>query len=61
MKALCDLSVIVPSDNMQFVEDLHLSIAHCIFSLFKQKIYAAAAIKPSVVAVAATGAGTHQV
>jgi D-sedoheptulose 7-phosphate isomerase len=61
MKALCDLSVIVPSDNMQFVEDLHLSIAHCIFSLLKQKIYAASAIKPSVVAVAATGAGTHQV
>jgi D-sedoheptulose 7-phosphate isomerase len=33
MKALCDLCVVVPSENMQVIEDLHLSISHCVFSL----------------------------
>jgi D-sedoheptulose 7-phosphate isomerase len=32
MRALCDLCVIVPSENMQVIEDLHLSISHCVFS-----------------------------
>jgi D-sedoheptulose 7-phosphate isomerase len=31
MKALCELCVVVPSDNMQIIEDLHLSMAHSIF------------------------------
>jgi len=31
MKALCDLCVVVPSDNMQIIEDLHLAMAHSIF------------------------------
>ena len=38
MKALCDISLIVPSDNMQIIEDLHLSIAHCVFTLVKNGI-----------------------
>jgi D-sedoheptulose 7-phosphate isomerase len=33
MKALCDLCVVVPSENMQVIEDLHLSISHCVFSM----------------------------
>jgi len=33
MKALCDLCVVVPSENMQVIEDLHLSISHCVFSV----------------------------
>jgi len=33
MKALCDLCVIVPSNNMQIIEDLHLAIAHSIFRI----------------------------
>jgi D-sedoheptulose 7-phosphate isomerase len=41
MKALCDVSLIVPSDNMQIIEDLHLSIAHCLFTLVKNQISAA--------------------
>jgi D-sedoheptulose 7-phosphate isomerase len=45
MKGLCDLSVIVPSDNMQFVEDIHLCMAHCIFSLLKGKITSPLAFK----------------
>jgi D-sedoheptulose 7-phosphate isomerase len=33
MKDLCDLCVVVPSDNMQIIEDLHLAIAHCVFRI----------------------------
>jgi D-sedoheptulose 7-phosphate isomerase len=33
MKSLCDLCVIVPSNDMQIIEDLHLSIAHSIFRI----------------------------
>jgi D-sedoheptulose 7-phosphate isomerase len=33
MKALCDLCLVVPSGNMQIIEDIHLSVAHCIFSI----------------------------
>jgi D-sedoheptulose 7-phosphate isomerase len=38
MKSLCDISLIVPSTNMQFIEDLHLSVAHCIFTLVCDRI-----------------------
>lgn len=31
MKNLCDICLIVPSDNMQFIEDMHLCISHCVF------------------------------
>ena len=31
MKALCDLCLIVPSDNMQFIEDMHLCVSHSVF------------------------------
>jgi D-sedoheptulose 7-phosphate isomerase len=33
MKRLCDHCVIVPSNDMQIIEDLHLAIAHSIFRL----------------------------
>lgn len=33
MKSLCDICVVVPSDNMQIIEDLHLSMAHSIFRI----------------------------
>lgn len=38
MKPLCDLCVIVPSDNMQVIEDLHVSVNHAIFSVLRQRI-----------------------
>jgi D-sedoheptulose 7-phosphate isomerase len=38
MKELCDLCLVVPSDNMQFIEDLHLSITHSIFTSLKHYI-----------------------
>lgn len=33
MKSLCHICVIVPSNNMQIIEDLHLAIAHSIFRI----------------------------
>lgn len=33
MKALCDVCVIVPSNDMQIIEDLHLAVAHSIFRI----------------------------
>jgi D-sedoheptulose 7-phosphate isomerase len=38
MKDLCDVSIIVPSDNMQIIEDFHLSITHALFSVVRQRI-----------------------
>lgn len=38
MKSLCNRCLIVPSDNMQIIEDLHLSVAHCIFTLVRNRI-----------------------
>ena|SRR5258706_5337574 len=35
---LADLCLTVPSSNMQLVEDVHLSVAHCVFTLVRQKI-----------------------
>ena len=32
LKALCDHCVIVPSDNMQHIEELHLVVLHAIYS-----------------------------
>jgi D-sedoheptulose 7-phosphate isomerase len=33
MKTLCDICMVVPSDNMQIIEDLHLAVAHSIFRI----------------------------
>jgi len=33
MRSLCDICVVVPSDDMQIIEDLHLAIAHSIFRI----------------------------
>jgi D-sedoheptulose 7-phosphate isomerase len=38
MKALCDLCVVVPSDNMQIIEDLHVGIAHALFTVIRRQI-----------------------
>jgi D-sedoheptulose 7-phosphate isomerase len=38
MGSLCDLCVIVPSDNMQIIEDLHLSVTHAVFTALRAKI-----------------------
>jgi D-sedoheptulose 7-phosphate isomerase len=47
MRQLCDVCVVVPSDNMQIIEDLHLCVAHSLFTVIRQKL-----IKPEKSAVA---------
>ena len=38
MKGLCDICAIVPSKNMQIIEDLHLAIAHSIFRVVHSRL-----------------------
>ncbi len=38
MKSLCDICVIVPSENMQIVEDLHLAITHSIYRIIYSRL-----------------------
>ena len=38
MKALCDLCVVIPSDSMQIIEDLHVSVNHAIFSALRARM-----------------------
>lgn len=38
MKDLCDLCLTVPSNNMQIIEDLHLSITHAVFTALRVKL-----------------------
>jgi D-sedoheptulose 7-phosphate isomerase len=38
MKPLCEVCVVVPSDNMQIIEDLQLSIAHAVFRAVRREI-----------------------
>lgn len=38
MKSLCDLCIVIPSDNMQIIEDFHVSVTHAIFTLIRQRI-----------------------
>ena len=40
MRALCDTCLIIPSENMQIIEDLHLSVAHCLFTLVRNRMAA---------------------
>lgn len=39
MKALCDVCVVLPSDNMQIIEDFHLSVTHAISCAIRQKVF----------------------
>ena len=38
MRELCDTCMIVPSDNMQVIEDLHLCVAHALFTSIRRSI-----------------------
>lgn len=42
MKELCDVCAVVPSDNMQLIEDLHHAILHAMFTALREKIRAGA-------------------
>ncbi len=51
MAAMCDHCLVVPSENMQIIEDLHVSSAHCVFSIVRTAIKELAA--PQVMAATA--------
>jgi D-sedoheptulose 7-phosphate isomerase len=53
MKRLCDVCIIIPSENMQIIEDLHLSVAHAIFSVIRQKLVGDIVAKDSMASQAA--------
>lgn len=38
MRALCDACIVIPSDNMQMIEDLHLCVAHALFTSIRGTI-----------------------
>ena len=38
MRSLCDVCVVVPSDNMQIIEDLHVMAAHGIFTILRSRM-----------------------
>src|SRR6266481_9088689 len=41
MPGLCDLCIVIPSHNMQIIEDFQLSITHALFTLVRHRIYEA--------------------
>ena len=43
VKPLCDLCLVVPSDNMQHIEDVHLAATHAIFRAIRHRM----ALSPS--------------
>jgi D-sedoheptulose 7-phosphate isomerase len=43
MKDLCDICAVVPSDNVQVVEDLHHAMLHSIFTAVRESLLAGAA------------------
>lgn len=38
LKPLCQLCLVIPSDNMQVIEDAHLAVSHSIFSVLRERI-----------------------
>ncbi|HEV2965101.1 MAG TPA: SIS domain-containing protein [Candidatus Angelobacter sp.] len=46
MKALCDICAVIPSDNMQLIEDLQHAVAHSIFSVVRENLRQPHAITP---------------
>jgi D-sedoheptulose 7-phosphate isomerase len=52
MKSLCDLCIVIPSSNMQIIEDFHVSVTHALFTLVCNRIRSQTAA-PHVLAAAA--------
>jgi D-sedoheptulose 7-phosphate isomerase len=38
MKPLCDICAVVPSDNVQMIEDMHHAIVHSVFFMVREKL-----------------------
>ncbi|HSM84875.1 MAG TPA: SIS domain-containing protein [Candidatus Limnocylindrales bacterium] len=39
MKPLCDFCAVVPSDNMQMIEDMHHAMLHAMFTVVRDRIH----------------------
>ena len=50
MRSLCDVCLIVPSENMQLIEDLHVSVSHSVFTAVRHRIAEYAQAKSAAVA-----------
>jgi len=50
MKSLCDICIVIPSDNMQIIEDLHTSVSHALFTLLCNRMQAQATTPHAVAA-----------
>jgi len=48
MRALCDVCIVVPSDNMQIIEDLHLAIAHALFTSVRARVQGGTRAQPEM-------------
>jgi D-sedoheptulose 7-phosphate isomerase len=53
MRQLCDLCAVVPSDNMQLIEDMHQAMLHSIFTVLRDKLRASRRSRLTVAAAAA--------
>ena len=47
MRALCDACIVVPCENMQMIEDLHLCITHSLFTCIRARIAGPAKTTPA--------------
>ena len=55
MKDLCDYCLVVPSDNMQIIEDLHVSITHSIYTSIHHRLMAEQGSPVAMKAMAGAG------
>lgn len=53
MPQFCDFCIIIPSDNMQIVEDLQLGITHAVFTVIRHRITQEVSDRASCATVAA--------
>jgi len=52
MPQYCDFCIVIPSDNMQIIEDLQLGISHAVFSVIRHRITQELMNEVSVIAAA---------
>jgi D-sedoheptulose 7-phosphate isomerase len=39
MPDVCDICIVIPSNNMQIIEDLHLAVTHALFTVVRDRIH----------------------
>jgi D-sedoheptulose 7-phosphate isomerase len=60
MKSLCDVCVVIPSDNMQIIEDLHVSVSHAMFRVLRHQIQEASHARAGMLLSSSVGAPIPQ-